>query len=96
MENSKHTSGPWKMNGHHLGTIYPQPFRVETIEPNICEMASSLPPDEVTANARLIAAAPEMLRSLEQVRAWLMSGIGIDVDFPVQWIDAAIAKAEGK
>ncbi len=45
------------------------------------------------ADVRLMTSAPAMLEALEQVRAWLLSGIGVEVDYPVQWIDAAISQA---
>ena len=51
------TPGPWKVKGVHLGTSDPRPFRAEWIEPNICEMVSSRPPDEVAANAAFIVQA---------------------------------------
>lgn len=53
---TKHTPGPWT------------PTR-ETIEPNICDMTSSRSPEETAANARLIAAAPDLLAALVAIEA---------------------------
>lgn len=47
--------------------------------------------DEVAANARLIAAAPELLAALKMAQLWL----DIDGRYDMQTINAAIAKAEG-
>ena len=62
----KHTVGPWTVSGRHFGYEAPQ-FRAETIEPNICEMSSSLSPEEVLGNARLIAAAQAMYEALQAI-----------------------------
>ena len=59
-----HTPGPWyvakltyKQDGHeHIGAA--------SIEPNICDMTSSLSPEQVMTNATLIAAAPALLEAL--------------------------------
>ena len=46
---TKTTHTPWTVKGVHVGPS--KHFRAYTIEPNICEMNSSLAPDEVSANA---------------------------------------------
>lgn len=49
------------------------------------------------ANARLIAAAPEMLEALEQCQEYLRHSLGSTSDVnPFPAIDAAIAKARGQ
>ena len=50
-----HTPTPWNVNGVHVGPS--RHFRTYTIEPNICEMNSSLSPEEVSANAAYIVKA---------------------------------------
>lgn len=83
------------MKGRHYG----QQFRAETIEPNICELSSSLSPEEVAANAALIAAAPAMYEALKGARAKLeMWPEGSNPEyFPeIKAIDHAIRLAEGK
>ena len=48
--------------------------------------------DEVAANARLIAAAPELLEALKEMRDWYQKYIGL----PACAANAAIAKATGE
>ena len=50
--------------------------------------------DEAEANARLIAAAPEMLDALKHVAGYAMAGGKSFGDLPI--VKAAIAKAEGR
>lgn len=54
--------------------------------------------DEVAANARLIAAAPDLLAALKGALAALEQPktFPVDVDVAKKWMRAAIAKAEGK
>ena len=61
---NQHTPGPWTVKGVHVGPS--KHFRAYSIEPNICEMNSSLAPDDVSANARLIAMAPQLLAALKE------------------------------
>jgi len=53
--------------------------------------------EELEANARLMAAAPEMLEALEDVKIWLEESKRKDL-VPVLWVEvcAAIAKARGE
>jgi hypothetical protein len=48
----------------------------------------------------LASAAPELLLACKQVSAWFKShdgtGEAFGIGMPCQWLDAAIAKAEGK
>jgi hypothetical protein len=99
---SKHTPGPWEANGYHIrqrvtGTrsiaevAYTGPHHTPPHEyPKSCRLV-----DE--ANARLIAAAPDLLEALEAI-------MGSDV---FEWngsaafwlqdkVKAAIAKAKGE
>ena len=85
----KHTKGPWELqkitNGYRIitngiytmnldGPWYPSPAQAEAFE----------------ANARLIAAAPELLEAAEQVVSWL-HGRGYDSTA----LEMAISKAKG-
>lgn len=65
MTNAQHTPGPWKA----YGTLVSLPVTPdETQDVNICDMhRSNLPDAECCANARLIAAAPELLEALELI-----------------------------
>ena len=95
----KHTTGPWKVLG---GTI------IETVKDErwICSVPEE-PHYEVRANARLIAAAPELLEALEQARIAINvlddSALGrhpeIGYSFKSELlnrIDTVIAKAKGE
>lgn len=58
---SGHTPGPWRFDAEY--------GRVEADGRRVCDMPSaglSLYPEEYEANARLIAAAPEMLEALRE------------------------------
>lgn len=63
--NMKHTPGPWKRNGR---TVSGPPTPLERIVAE-CGQSTSREIDE--ANARLIAAAPEMLEALNALMATL-------------------------
>lgn len=59
-----HTPGPWEADVH-MGR---DGFTIaDMIEPSICEMVSSHSPEEVKANAHLIAAAPDLLDALDRL-----------------------------
>lgn len=91
--NATHTPGPWTVswdeedgwNNH----IYSSP------EDRVCFMAHGGPEKqpEFDANARLIAAAPDLLEALK-----LMRGTVMDHGDSLEWavLRAAIAKAEGR
>lgn len=91
----KHTPGPWKLDNEpsfHRNRVWTEDMRPIV---NLCSMGMS-PADidpEAQANARLIAAAPDLLEALHRV--W------DDIDdetmpATVEIIRAAIAKAEGR
>lgn len=86
---SKHTPGPWRttrFTGNKSWTIQ----RSDTHE-----ALASVRTGE--ANARLIAAAPEMLEALKEARGWieLAEDMCRDTSAALSKIDALIAKAEG-
>lgn len=95
---AKHTPGPWRigrpsvMNGVQIFRDYDFPARVETI----CTM-----PDKGkgrTANARLIAAAPDLLAALEAVREMCIPGMNWTDEIGQELLriaDDALAKAKG-
>lgn len=102
MTEVKHTPGPWWSEGEYdedecgcaiiaantdCGPLPGNPTR------GMVAWASELLPeraDECIANARLIAAAPEMLEALKKARDALGANAARDD------VDAAIAKAEGR
>lgn len=82
----KHTPGPWKaVNGHYI-------VDVRANKQSIIGEGMRL------ADARLIAAAPDMLAALDRAVQDIDSGWAEDADTRFPWLAsarAAIAKAEG-
>lgn len=71
-----YTPGPWKIHGgpahlrHHMAIIDSIPDVDGKIVANcICHMAGTN--DDIEANARLIAAAPDMLEALQKANRYL-------------------------
>lgn len=104
---SKHTPGPWKTDEHH-GNCYGviAEAGVETVHTHgtrsiseiVAQPANGRPhpiDSQACANMRLIAAAPEMLELLVEIRKWIDSDFSAwDAKF-VKEIDALLARAEG-
>jgi len=100
---TKHTPGPWTFD--HDGEamfVYRDAVSDDDCE-SICDLCKHQPDDLQLANARLIAAAPDLLEALAQLRLKLrLSRIKMDVreDFSLMVADAAagtaIFKAIGK
>ena len=99
---SKHTPGPWEANGYHIrqrvtGTrsiaevAYTGPHHTPPHEyPKSCRLV-----DE--ANARLIAAAPDLLEALEAIMGSdLFEWNGSAAFWLQDKVKAAIAKAKGE
>ena len=62
---SKHSPGPWYIDGFDVKVNKPErEFLGDGAPETICEMLSSVCPEETAANQRLIAAAPDLLTSL--------------------------------
>jgi hypothetical protein len=96
---SKHTPGPWKVSHEANGqwTIFAENYDVTSI-PDDPDYGR---PSEDPANARLIAAAPEMLEALKQVVQDCRCSVkerfsGHLVDCSVPHALNVIAKAEGR
>ena len=94
----QHTPGPWTVDGQHYD--YYASFSVKAGGRGVCAISSNIkrPGAESAANARLIAAAPDLLAALQaMVDAYQQH---FDV-MPVAWqtydyiARAAIAKATG-
>lgn len=86
MSEMKHTPGPWRTNGCYISSNYGEVGHAYWV--------SSMPDGMSEANARLIAAAPELLEALQAI----IDGPGLDCvpDNDVQaLISSAIAKATG-
>lgn len=104
--NTKHTPGPWHwdsdpMKGDPLGRVR---FRVTTVGKTITQIYRSSDDERAVHDARLIAAAPEMLAALKEAEklAWEVGCETVEgVNFLLEdsrgdlyrQISAAIAKA---
>ena len=57
-----HSPGPWYVDGHAVKVLKPErEFLGEGAPETICEMLSSVSPEETQANQTLISAAPDLL-----------------------------------
>ena len=92
-----YTPGEWNhdmMPGHIFSTLNGE-------EILIAKLSTVGPKDELSANARLIAAAPELLEALytalnlEQA-VKMECNVGLDIEYHFDKIRAAIAAAEGR
>lgn len=101
-EQAQHTPGPWKVDetGEFIETEYPANLRGEYT--HICDFRRPMGA-EYRANARLIAAAPEMLEALREIhKLWCcpapktMRDWSARCDVMTDYARAAIAKAEGR
>lgn len=91
----KHTPGPWTPFIEN-NVVAVMKGRKEVIK--WTGFGASDFPDDVEANARLVAAAPDMLAALKSVDHWFSVwtvGAGEGFDYLPE-IQAAIAKATGK
>lgn len=98
---SKHTQGDWLvaggttvycLNAHGYNRFTAQVQRGHT------DSKWPTEPDELEANARLIAAAPELLEALKEVLPYLTDGedAGDEATQLAPIVRAAIKKAEGE
>lgn len=85
---SKHTPGPWEVLEEK---DYPPSVISEMHD--ICTMSGAKSNPSVMADARLIAAAPELLEALEAVMAEYEDGYGLRC---LKQVRSAIAKATGE
>jgi|HubBroStandDraft_5_1064220.scaffolds.fasta_scaffold329773_2 hypothetical protein len=98
-----HTSGPWQ-HRQAYDNGEPASFEVDAGRSNICAVATGAgQPEREEANARLIAAAPDLLAALQQfgqaTAPFIAGAIGSsnpNIMAAVGQANAAIAKATGK
>ena len=105
MKNKKtgHTPGPWKVKwAGKLVNMYGWCVYPDSIKSYLLPIAWAFPCDmeddgkkTEEANARLIAAAPELLAALESLLSAAEEDGG-DLDGPIEQAKAAIAKAKGE
>ena len=85
---TKHTPGPWVI----CSDRFSPPTIIATGVFNICEMSGAASNEGVMADAKLIAAAPELLEALQMVRDYVVTMKGKGHEYQIA-IDAAIKKA---
>lgn len=86
---AKHTPGPWRIHWGH-DTAYP--LGISTADRNVVNAFGRPAQDESIANARLIAAAPELLEALEDAINRIKSSLKL-LNCDDEFIDREIAKA---
>lgn len=95
MDESKHTPGPWRISRTSGMEIFinhdqDQPNRVAGYFAEVRRFTSDN--EQVEANARLIAAAPDLLEALLELADWYKEHTGL----PPAAANAAIAKVTGE
>ena len=101
MSAAKHTPGPWRIATEPSG-IRARHIKADsylTVCSSLTSVSRNCGPDEINANARLIAAAPELLAALETAYMALIGYLPAhrnDVtDAAIGAARAAITKAKG-
>lgn len=91
---SKHTPGPWKFyddsNDGKTNRI-----EIVAIGKTVARIYHSVPAEDLP-NARLIAAAPDLLEALREIEAGTQFWDSYPIEHPYGKAKAAIAKATGK
>ena len=94
MAQAQHTPGPWFARKNTAG-YYDISIGDADYSPSFAAAHQNpymqVDADVLDANARLIAAAPDLLAMLKVAQLWL----DVDGRFDMQGINAAIARAEG-
>jgi len=84
----KHTQGDWINLGYRVDVDIADGLS------GICEMSDWMDKEEMEANAKLIAAAPELLEALKSARTEMLKvGVNYDNASTYNIIDKAIKKA---
>ncbi|MFA5379219.1 MAG: hypothetical protein WC455_25915 [Dehalococcoidia bacterium] len=104
MSNAKHTPGPWAIteyiapgyghDRHKYRGVVADGLKICETHPSIIHSYDA----RDLSNASLIAAAPELLEALIQVRAAMpdRTFATVEAKLVIDMVNAAIAKAEGK
>lgn len=101
----KHTPGPWTVQFEREATNHTEDHRHDILDSQAKYLgrftrSGMTDYEESKANARLIAAAPELLEALEHTHTWLCEHFGDIGDGSMeclcQEVEAAIAKAKGE
>lgn len=93
-----HTPGPWYKDGHEVKVRKPEREHLGDGAPEtICEMLSSVSPEETRANQMLIVSAPDLLDALKRVReAFYVAGTSKALRAAFNGTRELVAKAEGR
>lgn len=88
----KHTRGPWSCDGRGTTTLW-----VESLSEgkSIARLSTEPKPEEVRANARLIALTPALLDALENLLERFEEELGAGYE-DADYARAVIAKATGE
>lgn len=100
MTQSKHTPAPWIISeNNNKEKVVLQELRTtpsgRDVQEKVCTIENQLDWKERNANAKLIAAAPELLEACELVAKTIANPNGSDSDFE-DVLFSAIAKAKGE
>lgn len=96
---ARHTAGPWIADPIDEGTCEDVEVPAGSFwisEHKHAGEVIAVVELNAAANARLIAAAPELLAALEQVEDAVRNAINGEPDIDIEKVRAAIAKAEGR
>lgn len=91
---SKHTAAPWEIASDPDGISSPR-----VIAPglnDVCVICGAASNESVIADARLIAAAPDLLQALKVISVWAANGTGWkDLEDIRRLADESVNKATG-
>jgi hypothetical protein len=91
--NNKHTPGPWRV-GDAGATVFGPPNGAPCPK-TICTLTHSIvPTGSKRADARLIAAAPDLLEALQNIEAWTATPGECTLDVVRACVRRAIAKVQ--
>lgn len=101
MDNARHTPGPWVCRPDDPGYTTAMRYVVTALvggcsDAVLADVGHDTPWRSVEANARLIAAAPDLLAALRAIEATLDGRQPVDVPGAVMVARTAIARAEGR
>ena len=103
MTEAKHTTGPWTVGsstGHNASHVYCGDDAICTVygifaHQSVAQVANDPHCIEGMANARLIAAAPDMLAELRDILDWALVEKAALPPQEIEHIRAVVAKATG-
>lgn len=94
-----HTHGRWYVDGQEIKVLRPERAQLGAgAAETVCTMESSLSPEATSHNARLMAAAPELLEALDEMTDYVdrCMQLGSRGQKVMSAARAAIAKARGE